>query len=278
MRGTVTIAHLTWLEARRRRIVLVALLGGLAFLGLFAFAAIAMDRDISSGVVSLMQRQAQLYFLMLAGLYVVNFLAIAVAILLPVDTLSGEIKSGVMQTLASKPLRRSEILLGKWITYVLMTGAYLVLLAGGIVLTMLVVTDIDPPSLVKALPLMLLGAVVLLTITLAGGVRLSTIANGMVAFSFYGIAFVGGWIEQIGAAVGNDAALRIGTAISLVSPSEAMWRRAAHELQPPILRELPTLGPFASFAVPSNAMIVWTIGFVLVALMIALRQFRTRPL
>ena len=47
----------------------------------------------------------QLQFFTLAGLYVANFLTIAAAVLLPVDTLSGEIASGVMQTLASKPIR-----------------------------------------------------------------------------------------------------------------------------------------------------------------------------
>jgi len=33
------------------------------------------------------------------------------AVLLPVDTLSGEIASGVIQTLAAKPIRRGEIVL-----------------------------------------------------------------------------------------------------------------------------------------------------------------------
>ncbi|HWW80980.1 MAG TPA: hypothetical protein VNY82_15390, partial [Steroidobacteraceae bacterium] len=38
----------------------------------------------------------------LVGLYVANFLTLAVAVMLPVDSLSGEIESGVMETIASK--------------------------------------------------------------------------------------------------------------------------------------------------------------------------------
>jgi Cu-processing system permease protein len=165
--ATLTVAHLTWIEARRRRIVLAAVLGGLLFLLVFAAAVFVINRSVTeAGVINIVQRRAQLQFLMLAGLYVVNFLTIAVAILLPVDTLSGEISSGIMQTLVSKPIRRAEILLGKWLTYWLMTACYLLLLAGGVVIVMRVLTGFPLPSIVVALPLMLLGATVLLSVSI----------------------------------------------------------------------------------------------------------------
>ena len=56
------------------------------------------------------------------------------AVLLPVDTLSGEIASGVVQTLASKPVRRSTIVLGKWIAFSLVVVGYLAVVAGGVLL------------------------------------------------------------------------------------------------------------------------------------------------
>jgi len=37
-----------------------------------------------------------------------------------------------MQTLASKPIRRAEIVLGKWLGHLLVMSAYLALLAGGV--------------------------------------------------------------------------------------------------------------------------------------------------
>lgn len=278
MRGTLTIAHLTWLEARRRRIVLAALICGLLFLVIYATAVHFSYRSISAaGPVDLIQHRVEFTAMTLAGLYVVNFLTFALAILLPVDTLSGDIGSGVMQTLASKPIRRADIVLGKWLTHWLMTAAYLVLMAGGIVLIVRVLAGIPQAGLARALPLMLLGATVLLTVSMAGGVRLTTVTNGMVAFAFYGIAFIGGWIEQIGAMLQNDVARRIGTAISLLSPADAMWRRAAYELQPPIMRELP-ITPFTSPSVPNAAMILWAVGFVVVVLAAALYQFHRRPL
>jgi Cu-processing system permease protein len=90
MRGILTIARLTWLEARRRRILLAAILGGLAFVLAFAtalyFAYSAREGIANAGVV---QARVILLTMFVAALYVVNFLTIAVAIMLPVDTLAG---------------------------------------------------------------------------------------------------------------------------------------------------------------------------------------------
>jgi ABC-type transport system involved in multi-copper enzyme maturation permease subunit len=273
-----TIMRLTFLEARRRRIVPAALVCGALFLLVYGTALFFIFANWgAAGPGNALQRQAQLEFLVLAGLYVVNFLAIAVAVLLPVDTLSGEIDSGVMQTLASKPIRRAEIVLGKWLTYLAMTAAYVVLMGGGIAVIVLAITGFAQPHLARALPLMMLAAAVMLTVTTAGGVRLTTITNGIVAFGFYGVAFIGGWVEQVGAFTRNEAARYIGTAISLVNPSDALWRRASHELLPPLVRDL-QITPFASASVPSNAMIVWAGLFVVLVFGLAVRWFASRPL
>lgn len=274
MHRTLAIAHLTFLEARRRRIVPAAVLGGLLFLLVFGTSLyLITQRNPIIGP----QKQAVSLFIALAGLYVANFLTIAAAVLLPLDTLSGEIASGTMQTLASKPVHRAEILLGKWLAFCAMITAYFALTAGGILLIVRVLTGFTPQNIGLAMPLLLLGAALMLTVTMAGGSRLTTVTNGIVAFAFYGIAFIGGWVEQIGTLASADSARYIGTAISLVSPVDALWRRAAYELQPPLTRGI-QIGPFGTPNVPSDAMIAWAIAFCVLMLAIALRQFQRRPL
>jgi Cu-processing system permease protein len=275
MRRAATIAHLTFLEARRRWIAPAAVLGGLAFLLVYGVALFFIHRHLPPGFSP--QRQMQLQFFTLAGLYVSYFLTIAVAILLAVDTLSGEIGSGVMQTIASKPIHRAEIVLGKFLTHWLMAAGYLGFTAGGVVLAAYLITGFAQPRLLQALPLLLLGATTMVAVSTAGSARLSTVTNGIAAFAFYGLAFIGGWIEQIGGFVQNDAARRIGTAISLLSPVDALWRRAAYDLQPPLMRSLP-ITPFGVASVPSDAMIMWAAAFAALALGVALRQFQRRPL
>jgi Cu-processing system permease protein len=274
VRRVLTIARLTFLEARRRRIVPAAVLGGVLFLAVYGIALYFILRNMPEVGP---QRQMVFVFITIAGLYVANFLVIASAVLLPVDTLSGEIDSGVMQTLASKPVHRAEIVLGKWLAFLGMIGAYLALTAGGVLAIVYVLAGYTPPNMGSALLLMLLGAVLMITVTLAGGARFSTVTNGIVAFAFYGIAFIGGWVEQIGSFTSASAARYIGTAISLLSPVDALWRRASYELQPPLLRSL-QVTPFSLGNVPSDAMILWSLGFCVVVLALALRWLKQRPL
>jgi hypothetical protein len=83
-----------------------------------------------------------------------------------------------------------------------------------------------------------LEGLVVLTLSILGGTRLSTLTNAVVIFMLYGLAFIAGWIEQIGSFLRSEAAVNIGIIISLLIPSEAMWKRAAYLMQPSFLREL----------------------------------------
>lgn len=277
MAGILTIAHLTLYEARRRRIVLASALCGVAFLAVYATGLYFIFRGFTPG--DAMERAVASMMSTGLGLYGVNFLTVASAVLLSVDTLSGEIGSGVIQTLASKPLRRMDIVAGKWLAYWLLTIAYLLAMAGGIVLIVRLITGYMQPGLERAIPLIALEATVLLTVSIAGGTRFNTVTNGIVAFGFYGLAFVGGLVEQAGTFTGNLAARDIGTAVSLISPADALWRMAAYELTPPIVRGL-ELGPpmFWNASAPTTAMVVWSVGLIVVMLAVSLRAFNRRAL
>jgi len=283
MKGTLLIARLTWLETRRRKIALAALICGLLFLAVFAsamyfgFNLARAGGPLGDSPPDVVGMRVAAAILTVAGFYVANFLVNAVAILLPIDSLSGEISSGVIQTLASKPVDRAAIVVGKWLAYLLMTAAYLTLLCGGIVLSMRLFADYVAPAVLAPMALMLLGAAAMLSITIAGGVRLSTITNGIVSFGFYGVAFIAGWMEQILSMFQNSTAKYVGTIVSLVSPTDSMWRRAAYEMQPLAAAALRN-GPFAVVSVPSTAMIVWAALFVVGVLAFAVWQFRRRPL
>lgn len=279
MNGVLTIVHLTLLEARRRRILLASVLCALVFVLLFAAALLVIGRSISAGGIG---RRFALLGLTLAGLYVANVLTMITAALLAVDTLSGEIASGLIQTLASKPLRRADILVGKWIAFEIVVAFYIGMTAGGVMLASWAVAGIVVPHLVQGLSLMLLGTTVMLSVSMAVGTRLSTVTTGIVVFGIYGVAFLGGWIEQIGTNLPVEEAARlaarnIGTVASLLSPTDVLWRLAAFRMLPPIARSLPA-GPFSSNYPPSAAMVVWAIGYVVLMLAIALRQFSRRPL
>ena len=135
MNAFVTIVHMTLHEAARRRILIATLIGALGFLILYAtgFHFIAKEIPNEAGP-SVIKQRLLLNFFTLAGLYASHFLTLMSAVLLPLDTLAGEIASGVAQTVASKPVRRSTIVLGKWFAYCIVVIGYLLVVAGGVLL------------------------------------------------------------------------------------------------------------------------------------------------
>jgi Cu-processing system permease protein len=118
-------------------------------------------------------------------------------------------------------------------------------------------------------------------VSLLGGAMLSTLANGVLVFGLYGVAFIGGWIEQIGSFFSNQVAgktaINIGIITSLIMPSEALWRRAAHELQSPLVAAL-GISPFSSGTYPSLVMIFYAVFYIALAFALAVRQFNRRDL
>jgi len=277
MRDIITMARLTLVEARRRRIVVAGAVCALGFLLVFFVAVFFAYREMMSNAnVSFVERQITLTAIMLVGFMAANFLCVMFAILLPVDTLSGEIDSGVIQTLASKPISRAQIVIGKWAGHLVLAIGYLLVMAGGILLTLRTVTGFVPGGVPRALPPLMLEITLLLTVAIAGGARFSTVTNGIMALGLYGLAFIGGLVEQIGA-FGAMASLRtIGVLVSLVSPADAMWRLAADHMQPEILKStgMLTLGS----STPSALMVWWAIGFTVLMLWSGVRAFRRRAL
>src|SRR5438874_2387174 len=245
MSRVFTITWLTFHEALRRRMVLAGLLLGMLFVLVYDAGVLFLLNDARAhagdlGAIGSATMTQIFSFLLTTGLYVVHFLTIMLAIFASVDSISGEIKSHTMQTVVTKPVRRWEVVLGKWLGYAVMISAYLVLVGGGIFLSVYAITGYLPPNLVPSMLLLVLEALVLLSLSLLFGTRLSTLTNGVVLFMLYGLAFIGSWIEQFGSILQSHAAINIGIVASLLMPVEALWSLAAYLLEPPILHDLPS--------------------------------------
>jgi Cu-processing system permease protein len=275
-RAILTMAHLTFTDARRKRLLAAALVLGAAFVAVFAIALhfVALDARTRLGP----PRDAFVVgFVLMAALYAANFLIVMTSVLVAVDTLAGEIGSGVVETLCTKPIPRAAVVLGKWAGCSLLLVLYAVVLCGGTLLVGRVVGRYTPPNAAAGVGLMLLEGLVLLTLTMAGGTRLSTVANGVTIFGLFGLAFIGGWMEQVGTLVGNATARYVGISASLLVPSEALWQLAAHIMQPPVVRDV-NLTPFSPASVPSPAMLAWAAAHLVITLGAAVLLFRRRDL
>lgn len=283
MRSIGILARMTFREATRRRIVLTGLILGILFLIVFSvgfrmiYLAINENASRSGSALTNIARNEASNFLVLAGLYAVAFLSVAMGALLGADTLAGEIHSGSIQTIITKPLRRSDIVLGKWLGFAGLLGLYSLLMSGGTVLSVFLQAGYLPRNILSGLSLIYLEALLVMTVSLAGSSAMPALATGGMVFGLYGLGFLGGWIEQIGSVLNNQTAVKVGIVTSLISPTEALWRRAAFEMQSPLTDAL-RMTPFSALSVPSTLMIVYAIFYLFVALIVAVNIFQHRDI
>lgn len=277
--STFTIARLTFREASRRWILWMALLLGVIFLIVYSIGFSELNKDIQRNLdnMPLIERNEIYNFLLMAGLYAVNFLTVMMAVLTSVDTLSGEISSGTIHTLVSKPLQRWEVVMGKWFGFAAMLALYLLLMAGGVMGMVYLISGYTAPNAWRGLLLIVLNALFVLSVSLVGGTSLSTLANGVLVFGLYGIAFIGGWIEQFGSFLNNQVAINIGIICSLIFPSEALWKRASYVMQSSLVSAM-GFSPFSSTSVPSPIMVAYAILYTLGAVALAIHLFHRRDL
>jgi Cu-processing system permease protein len=275
------IARMTFREAIRRRIVLVGLVLGVLFLIIFSIGfrmiyATIMIESAESPMPRVFQAEAS-NFLLTAGLYAVAFLSVAMGALLSADTLAGEISSGTIQTILTKPLRRSDVVIGKWLGFAGLLALYSLLMSGGVVLSVYFQSGYLPDNLLAGLSLIYLEGLVVMTVALACSSTMPALATGGLVFGLYGLAFIGGWIEQIGAIFRNQTAVQVGIVSSLIIPTEALWRRAIYMIQSPLSSAL-DMTPFSTLSVPSTLMVVYAFVYLAVMLWVAINTFKHRDI
>jgi Cu-processing system permease protein len=272
------ITRLTFREARRRSLIWIGLVLGALFVTVFAvgfyFAYKDFTRSSAAGFNSSVALQFYSFFLM-AGLYVINFLVIMVTVLTVVGTISGEIGTNTIHAIAAKPVRRWEIVMGKWLGHAIMLAIYAVLLSSGVIAAVYLISGYLPPNVLVGVAILVLESLVALSMTLLGSTIFSTLANGVVAFMLYGLAFVGGWVEQIGSLLDSQAAVDIGIVSSLFMPSEALWRFAAAQMQNSgLMAQISS--PFSAISRPTPAFVVYAGVYVVALLVAAMLVFHRR--
>lgn len=271
------IARLTIRETQRRRLLWIGALMGAGFLTIFGlgfhFVYADLQRNLTPG-----EFDVPLLFLTMAGLYATNFLVIVVAVLISVTTISGEIESHTIESLLAKPFGRWELIIGKWLGYAAIILPYVLLMPGGVLLIVYLESGFTLNNVGLAMLLIYLEGLIGLTVSIAGGTRLSTLANGAVALMLFGIAFIGGWVEQIGAIMRNETAVDIGIITSLVMPTEILWRKATSILEPQLVTGLEFTSPFSIGSQPSDLMILYAILYVVALVGLSIWLFSGRDL
>jgi len=228
----LTVAGLTLREAARRKVLRALGVLTLALLGLSAwgFAKLAsVDPEfgaLTSGEARLVA--SQLLNLVMFGLSLIAALGTA---FLAGPTLSGEVESGMALAVLARPVRRSTVLLGKWLGLVAFGSGFVAVAGLAQFLVVQVTVGYWPPDPVVGLLLLAAQTTVLMTLALLLSTAVSPMASGIVAVGLFGATWVAGVVGSVGEVVGNDGVAQVGTVSRVLLPTDGLWRGAMYAFQ-----------------------------------------------
>jgi ABC-type transport system involved in multi-copper enzyme maturation permease subunit len=195
-------------------------------------------------------------------------------------TLAGEVESGQALAMLARPVRRSAVLLGKWLGLATFGCGYVVMAGLAQILVVRAVVGYWPPAPAAGLGLLAAETVVLLTLALLLSSVVSTMASGIVAVGLFGATWVAGVVGGIGGALGNEGVERVGTVSRILLPTDGLWRGAMNAFQDPValLQMGPGEGgfPFLSEAPLAPAYLAWAAVWVAVVWGLTAVSFQRR--
>jgi ABC-type transport system involved in multi-copper enzyme maturation permease subunit len=212
----IVIARLTIRELIRRRVVLV--------LAILTFVSVALVGWGVDRLVDLARVEGAEEFEIRIGVsqvliliaFMFSFVLAMTAAFVGAPAIGGDLESGVAYAILARPLRRAEVLVGRWLGSAAVVLVYTVasgLLAIGVTLA---VTGYGPPQPLLAVAFLAGQALVLLTLTLALGSVMPSIAAGAIAVVGFGL----GWMAGVLAGVASALGVAAGSSRATVSGAE----------------------------------------------------------
>ena len=277
MRGIWIMAGVTVREAARRKFLWFALGAAVLLLVVFAVALRLQVLEFQTRSMSPFVRYQVESGMLMVGLYVCDLLAVVMTILTSIDTLAGEISSGTIHAMATKPIARWQLLAGKFLGFVGMSAAYVTVTFCGTIAVAYAVTGVLPEHAVRGALLIVFECLLALSLTFLAGTWFSTITSGVLVLGLQGLAFMGGWLEQLSGFSQSTQIVSLGVVCSLIMPGESLWRRAAYEMQTPLAASL-SFSPFANVSIPSLTAVAYAGVYLLVVVALTIRHFNRRDL
>jgi ABC-type transport system involved in multi-copper enzyme maturation permease subunit len=280
-------AGLTLRELARRRLVAAVAVLTLAIVAFTAWGLHRLATAVVDGApIADPGKHAAAAGIVLVLAFLFSFVLALGAALVGAPAMAESIANGEILAVLARPVRRADIALGRWLGTVFALAIYVAVAGGVELLVVRVTTGYVPPQPLAALAyLCALGAVVT-TAAVAFASRLPALAAGIVSALLFGLAWIGGIIESIGLALGNQRLADAGTVVALLFPSDALWRGALYALQPAVFTAVAAnanangavVNPFSVTSPPPFAMLAWAVGWVVVVLVAGIAAFRTRDL
>lgn len=280
------ITRFTLQEAMRKRIFLaVVLLSMLLLIGfaiLFNFVV-----DVSNAPAAISRELFLLGiggFMSIPAIWLVYLLSSVLTILLTTNMISGEIDAGTFTIIVPKPIRRFEIVFGKWLCYALLLTVYTACLFFAFLIIIYLKTGYWPLNALNALGVLEVVVFVLMGLTTAGSAMVPTLVNGAIILVLFITAQISSFINLIAPFVAPDAkgsVQNVTTVVSLIMPTDALWHGSSFYLTSGILNiiEVSRINtPFTSTEPIATALLIWAAVYSLVLPLCGAWRFQHRDL
>jgi ABC-type transport system involved in multi-copper enzyme maturation permease subunit len=274
-------------ESSRRRLLLALVILTLLVVGFSAWGFNKITTVTRSDGTLLPRDQVSLITSQL--LIVITFmysgvLALSAAVVAG-PLISSEVESGLLLSMLARPVRRSEVVIGKWLGLAILVTIYA---AGSAALELTAVnwaTGYEPPHPIELVLYVAAEGLALLSLGLVLSTRLSGITGGVIALVAWLMAWIAGVVGDIGTGLQNAALQNVGTISHLLLPTDGLWRGAVYAMEPDViltaLRAAGTAGranPFSAVDPPPTAFLAWVVVWFGLMLTLSIWSFRTREI
>jgi ABC-2 type transport system permease protein len=284
--AALTIAQLTIAEAIRRRIAWVLI--GLTVLSV-ALTTWGVERLVTfarEGGANELEIWVGVSQILIFVAFMFSFVLAMTAAFLGAPAIAADLESGVAHAMLARPIRRADLVVGRWLGLVAVVVTYSV--ASGLLEIVAVrqVSGYQPPEPLLAVGFLSAQAVVLLTLALVLSTRLPAIAAGAICVVVFGL----GWMAGVFAGIGRffDAAplVTAAEASRWLLPSDGLWRGAIFGLEPPAVvfaavgrgGPVANANPFFAASPPPPEFLAWSAVWVALVLGLAVLALARRDL
>lgn len=282
----MTIAIASFKETLRKKILLLIGILTLVYLLLFGFIIYHAVKDInqwdSGNNLKIYMMASQTVSIL--GFYFSSMLVAFLTIMASIGSVSSEIENGVIHSAITRPIKRMDYILGKYLGLAALIILYSVFLYTSVVLICIllqlpVMKMLGIPPLLKGLLFFILQPIAILSLSIFGSVRFKTTVNGIVVIALYILGAIGGMMEQIGTAIENTNLINWGIFSSLLAPFDVIY----HQMLDAVFSDAGLANPMFAMSgmqgnTPSRWMMVYIFVYIVGLTALAVRRFEKRDI
>lgn len=280
-----TIALSTFKEIYRKRIFHFITLLTILYLILLGIIFNFMSKEIpkNTGIIDVVLNISSVISVL--GFYFSSMLVAFLTVMLSIGVVSSELESGTILTILTKPIKRREYILGKYLGTALLIISYSAILYIAVIIistisTVSIIKTFGVFTLAKGFLFFILQPLTILALSLYGSTKFKTLNNGILTIAIYLLGTIGGVMEQIGALTNNNSLSTIGIISSLISPFEVIYRKMISTIFSSLgsFNLLDGFGMLNQSTAPSRWMIVYVFAYLLFFILMSIKGFNKKDI